>query len=59
MALGRAKPCLGDVLEDPGHESGYPRAHPRQVLLRTSDAPGNDAREEVAAVSALHLQWPA
>ena len=45
-----------DALDDPGHEFGNPCADARQVGLGAADAPGDDARQEVAAVLAPHLQ---
>lgn len=47
-----------DILKYPRHKFGDSRAHPRQIRLRTPDAPGDDAGEEIAAVLAAHLQRP-
>lgn len=46
----------GHVLQYPRDEFRDPRAHARQVRLCATDAPGDDARQKVAAIFASHLQ---
>ena len=46
---------LRHVFQDPTGELGYPRANARQIGFSTSDAPADDASQEISAVLATDL----